>query len=150
MQTFLRHLPTAARYLLGLIFVVFGLNGFLGFLPQPPVDGPAGAFLGALAATGYVFPVIKSIEILAGLMLLGGRLVPLALTLLAPIVVNIVLFHLVLAPANLALVGFILAAELYLAWSYRDRFRGLLTVAAKPRVAAAAPRAVPAPARTAA
>ena len=90
--------PTAARIFLGLIFFVFGLNGFLQFMPQPPQPEAAGAFIGALAATGYMFPLIKGTEVVAGLLLLSGRFVPLALTLLAPIIVNIALFHTVLAP----------------------------------------------------
>src|SRR5262245_14008901 len=94
-------LPLAARVVLGLIFTVFGLNGFLHFLPQPPSTPAAMAFGGALAATGYMFPLIKGTEVLAGVLLLSGRYVPLALTLLAPVVVNIVAFHLFLAPAGL-------------------------------------------------
>ncbi|MCA9535998.1 MAG: DoxX family protein, partial [Myxococcales bacterium] len=77
-------LPTAARLFLGLAFTVFGLNGFLHFLPMPPMSGEPAAFMGALAATGYMFPLIKGTEVVAGLLLLGNRLVPLALTLLAP------------------------------------------------------------------
>jgi uncharacterized membrane protein YphA (DoxX/SURF4 family) len=104
-------LPTAARLLLGLVFFVFGLNGFLQFLPQPPLPAPAGAFMGALAATGYMFPLIKGTEVAAGLLLLGGRFVPLALVLLAPVIVNIPLFHVVLAPANMFLLFMLLALE---------------------------------------
>jgi uncharacterized membrane protein YphA (DoxX/SURF4 family) len=122
-------IPTVARLLLGTIFFVFGLNGFLGFLPQPPVSAPGGAFLGALAATGYMFPLIKGIEVIAGALLLGNRYVPLALTLLAPIVVNIFAFHLFLSP-GLALPTVVLALELYLAFSYRDAFRGVLSAQA--------------------
>jgi uncharacterized membrane protein YphA (DoxX/SURF4 family) len=83
MTALTHHLPTAARLLLGGIFFVFGLNGFLGFLPQPPLSDAGGAFLGALAATGYMFPLIKGTEVVAGLLLLGNRFVPLAITLLA-------------------------------------------------------------------
>jgi uncharacterized membrane protein YphA (DoxX/SURF4 family) len=128
-------LPTAARILLGLVFLVFGLNGFLQFLPQPPLPEPAGAFMGALAATGYMFPLIKGTEVVAGLMLLGGRFVPLALVLLAPVVVNIVAFHVVLAPANMGLVALVLALEIYLAWAYRGAFAGVLKAHAQPAVA---------------
>ncbi|GAB4543736.1 MAG: hypothetical protein Tsb0020_55410 [Haliangiales bacterium] len=148
MQTALRKLPTIARFLFGTIFFVFGLNGFLGFIPQPPIEGEAGAFLGALAATGYIFPVVKAIEVIAGLMLLTGRLVPLALTLLAPIVVNIVLFHTVLTPPN-PVTFLVLALEVYLAWAYRDAFSGVLQVSAQPRVGADE-RAVPGLSRSAA
>ena len=133
-----RHIPTVARILLGLVFFVFGLNGFLNFLPAPPLEGPAGAFMGALAATGYMFPLIKGTEVVAGAMLLAGRFVPLALTLLAPILVNIVAFHAVLAPSGMGMQVVIVALELYLAWAYRDSFRGVLAANARPAQADAA------------
>jgi uncharacterized membrane protein YphA (DoxX/SURF4 family) len=122
-----KHLPAAARLLLGLIFTVFGLNFFLHFLPTPPPPSPrAAAFGGALFASGYLFPLLKVTEIVAGLLLLTGRFVPLALTLLAPIVVNILGFHLFLAHAGLPLPLVVLAAELYLAWCYRAAFAPML------------------------
>lgn len=120
-----KYVPTASRLGLGFVFTVFGLNGFLGFLPQPEMPGEAGAFLGALAATGYMFPLIKGTEVVAGLLLLSNRYVPLALTLLAPITVNILLFHSLLAPA-LALPLLLIVAQLYLAWVNRASFQGLL------------------------
>ncbi|AKT40515.1 hypothetical protein [Chondromyces crocatus] len=130
-----RHAPTAARILLGLIFFVFGLNGFLNFLPpQPPPPEAAGAFLGGLASAGYMFPLIKGTEVLAGLALLGNRFVPLALTLLAPVIVNIAAFHVFLAPGY-AMVVALLGLELFLAWSYRDSFRGVLAAKAVPSAA---------------
>jgi hypothetical protein len=119
------YLRTGARLALGLMFTIFGLNGFLGFIPTPPHPGEAGAFLGALAATGYMFPLIKGTELLAGVLLLAGRAVPFALTLLAPIVVNIVAFHLVLEPASSALALVALALGLYLAWTERAVFAPL-------------------------
>ncbi len=138
-----RHLPTAIRLLTGLIFVVFGLNGFLGFLPMPPLPEGAGAFMGALAATGYMFPLIKGTEIVAGLMLLSGRLVPLALVLLAPVIVNIVLFHFILAPPN-PMTFFLIFAELFLAYAYREAFKGVLNPNAKPAASAESAAAAPA------
>jgi len=124
-------LPAVTRVALGLVFLVFGLNGFLGFLPQPPMPAGAGAFVGGLAGAGYFFPLLKATEIVAGALLLSNRFVPLALTILAPIVVNIAAFHLALAPAP-AMVAFLLAAELYLAWAYRAAFRGVLTARTAP------------------
>jgi hypothetical protein len=115
----------AARIALGLIFTVFGLNGFLGFLPMPPPEGQAGAFMGALAQTGYMFPLIKGTELIAGALLLLGRVPALALLLLAPIVVNIVLFHAILAPAGLLLGLLTLALGAYLAWQYWPRFSAI-------------------------
>lgn len=131
MNRVIHHLPTAARVLLGLTFVVFGLNGFFQFLPQPPMPDSAGAFVGALVASGYFFPMLKSLEVAAGLALLSGRFVPLALTVLAPVVVNIALFHIFLAPAA-PMVVFLLATEIYLAWAYRGSFRAVLEPRAEP------------------
>lgn len=127
---------TGARILLGLIFFVFGLNGFLGFMPQPPQPPEAGAFLGALAATGYMFPLIKGTEVLAGALLLGNAFVPLALLLLAPIVVNIVAFHLALAPGGMAMVVALVALMAFLAWRYRAAWRGVLARGARPEAVA--------------
>jgi uncharacterized membrane protein YphA (DoxX/SURF4 family) len=129
MNAIVRRLPTAARLgarmILGLVFVVFGLNGFLQFLPQPPLPAPALAFVGALGASGYFFPLLKVVEIGAGLLLLAGVFVPFALTLLAPVIVNIVAFHLFLDRSGLAIVGLVLAAEVYLAFVHRAAFAPL-------------------------
>lgn len=113
---------TAARLALGAVFTVFGLNGFLHFIPQPPPSGLAAVFLGGLAASGYMFPLIKATEVVVGLLLLSNRFVPLALTILAPIVVNIVAFHLFLAPTGLAVPIVVTALGVYLAWTERRVF----------------------------
>jgi len=126
MDTIRNRFPTVARIFLGLVFTVFGLNFFLHFLPMPPAPPRAAAFAGALFASGYLFPLLKSIEVVAGVLLLSGRLVPLALAVLAPIVVNIVGFHLFLAPGGLPIPLAVLAAELYLAWTYREAFAPML------------------------
>ena len=118
--------PRPPACLLGLVFTVFGLNFFLHFLPTPPPPPRAGAFAGALFASGYLFPLLKTTEVVAGLLLLGGRFVPLALAVLAPIVINIVGFHLFLAPSGIALPLVVLALELYLAWTYRAAFAPML------------------------
>lgn len=125
MNTLKAKLPLVARIFLGLVFTVFGLNGFLQFMPMPELPPAGGAFLGALVQTGYMFPLIKGTEVVAGLLLLFGRFVPLALTLLAPVTVNILLFHLVLAPPP-AMPLLIIAAQLYLAYSYRQVFAPML------------------------
>jgi uncharacterized membrane protein YphA (DoxX/SURF4 family) len=122
----------AARILLGLVFTVFGLNGFLHFLPQPPMSGPPAEFAGALFATGYMFPLIKGTEVVSGLLLLSGRFIPLALTLLAPVIVNIVAFHAFLAPSGLAIPLLVVALEVFLAWSYRGVFRPMLRARVEP------------------
>jgi uncharacterized membrane protein YphA (DoxX/SURF4 family) len=132
-----RKLPVVARVLLGAVFLVFGLNGFLHFLPQPPAPARAMAFAGALGASGYFFPLLKATEVVAGALLLLG-FVPIALTLLAPIIVNIVAFHLFLAPGNYAVVGLVLAAEIYLAVVHWSAFAPLFARAAARRGAAKA------------
>ncbi len=126
MRTFHKAVPTAARLFLGLVFTVFGLNFFLHFLPMPPAPPRAAAFAGALFTSGYLFPMLKSIEVAAGLLLLSGLLVPLALAVLAPIIVNIIGFHLFLEPSGLPIPLAVLAAELYLAWTYRAAFAPML------------------------
>ncbi len=113
-----------SRYLLGLIFFVFGLNGFLHFIPMRPPTGTAGTFLGALSSPPYL-AVIMAFQLIAGLLLLAGQFVPLGLAILAPIILNILLFHLSLAPSGipLALVTAILWMLTYV--SYRANFAGL-------------------------
>jgi hypothetical protein len=125
MSTLTSKLPAAVRILFGLTFFVFGLNGFLHFLPQPPMPAAAGGFLGGLFSAPYFLPLLKGTEVIAGILLLSNRFVPLALTVLAPIVVNIVAFHVFLAPSP-AMVAFLLGAQIYLAWVYRGAFRGVL------------------------
>ena len=123
--------PLAARVLLGLPMVVFGLNGFLQFIPMDPMSGAAGAFMGGLAAAPYFFPLLKTTEIVAGLLLLSGRFVPLALLLLAPILVNILAFHAFLAGGAGMSIGLVALAG-YLAYAYRDAYRGVLSAKAQP------------------
>src|SRR6202790_1595200 len=91
-----------ARILLGLIFLVFGLNGFLHFIPMPPPTGLAGQFFAAIFVSHY-WVVIFGVQVLGGLLLLANRFVPLALVLLGPVIVNIFFFHALMAPAGLPL-----------------------------------------------
>ena len=126
-----------AHAILGLIFTVFGLNGLLmaltgsGFIPMPEMPEKAGSFMGAMAATGYFLPVLKLVEIVGGVLLLVRRFVPLALVLLAPVIVQIVLFHLFLEPSGLPMGLILVALGGYLGFvRYRDSFRGVL--ASKP------------------
>ncbi len=135
-MNFQRHLATASRLGLGLVFTVFGLNFFLHFLPQPPAPPAAHAFAGALFASGYVFPVIKTIEVVAGVLLLARVAVPFALVVLAPIIVNIVAFHALLAPTGVPLALFVLALELHLAWVNRASFAPLFARATQASPAA--------------
>jgi hypothetical protein len=115
-----------ARVLLGLMFVFFGLNGFLNFLPAPPLTGVPGAFLGALITSHYVF-LVCAVQLLAGLMLLLNQFLPLGLALLAPVIANIVTYHLTMqrSAAQLAILATILWA--FLAWKFRAYFAPLAT-----------------------
>ncbi len=117
----------AAQALLGLVFFVFGLNGFFEFLPMPEMGAEAGAYMGGLAATGYFFPVLKTVEVVSGLLLLLRLFSPLALVLLAPIVVQILLFHVYLDPAGLPMAIVITLLAAYLGFVvYRDAFITIL------------------------
>lgn len=131
---------TAVRLALGAIFTVFGLNGFLHFIPAPPPSGLAAVFVGGLGASGYFFPLLKGTEVIAGLLLLSNRFVPLALTVLAPIVVNIVAFHAFLAPAGMALPIAITALGVYLAYTERAVFAPILQAKSSEPVPASNPR----------
>ena len=114
-----------ARILLGLLFSVFGLNGFLHFLPAAMPAGLAGQYIGALFQSHFLV-VVFLLELIPGVLLLLNRYVPLALTLLAPIIVNIVLYHVFMDPAGLPLA--IIASILWIlaAWSVRIAFVGLI------------------------
>lgn len=116
-----------ARVLLGLIFVVFGVNIFLNFIPMPPPDAstPAGAFTIALYSTGYLH-AIKIFEIVGGLLLLSGRFIPLGLTLLGPVIVNILFCDIFLTKAFNPVGALVAVLALFLLWVYRGAFAGLV------------------------
>ncbi len=132
--SFTRHLPTVARILLGLPLFVFGLNGFLNFIPPPATPLPAGAmaFAGALVNTGYMMQLIGATHLIVGVLLLTNRFVPLALALLAPFIVNSLAFHFFLERSGLPMAAVFLAFELYLAWSYRRAFAPMLAARVAP------------------
>ena len=121
-----------ARIVLGLTFVVFALNYFVPFLPQPKQELSPGAlaFVGGFVGGGFM-TLVKALELAAGLALLSNRFVPLALAVLAPIIVGIVAFHALLVP-GLAIPSVVLVLELYLAWAYRDAFAPMLRVKVAP------------------
>lgn len=111
-----------ARVLLGLVFAVFGSNAFLHFIPMPPMQGQAGAFIGALASSGYIY-VIALLQVVGGLCLLvGSRLAAPGLILLGPVIVNIMLYHIFLDPSGLPLAIVISILALFLLWVYRYKF----------------------------
>ena len=89
-----------ARYLLGLMFLVFGLNGFLHFLPQPPATGLALQYFTVLSVS-HIMAAVFLIQLIGGALLLANRFVPMALVLLGPVIVNILLYHLLIAPAGI-------------------------------------------------
>jgi hypothetical protein len=113
-----------ARYLAGVIFLVFGLNGFLHFLPLPLPDGVAGQFMGALFVSHY-FALISAFQVIAAALLLANRYVPLALAILAPVIVNILLFHALMAPGGLPLAVFVAALWVLIFVDERTAFAGL-------------------------
>ncbi len=131
-KSFTRHLPAVARVLMGLVFLVFGLNGFLNFIPQPstPMPEKSVAFIGALMKTGYMIPLISGTQLIVGVLLLLNRFVPLALALIAPVIVNIIAFHMFLAPSGAVLAVVVLVLEIYLAWVYRNAYRPMLAMRA--------------------
>ena len=117
-----------------LLFVPDGkakAEGVIRTAPEVP-EGAAQGYLGGLAGTGYFFPVLKITETVSGAMLLAGMFVPLALILLAPVVVQINLYHLFLDPAGIVLALVILALQLFLAWAYRGSWKGVLDRSARP------------------
>jgi putative oxidoreductase len=116
-----------ARYLLGFIFLVFGLNGFLHFIPMPPPSGVAGDFMIALFESHYLV-IIFLLQLIPAVLLLVNRFVPLALTLLAPVIVNIICFHALMAPAGLPMAFFVAVLWGVVAYGVRSAFAGLLQV----------------------
>ncbi|QDU65033.1 DoxX family membrane protein [Engelhardtia mirabilis] len=124
----MKKLALIARVLVGLVFVVFGANYFLGFLPLPEGTEASRAFGAALARTDYMWPLIKVTEIAAGLMVLTGIWVPLGLVLLAPIVVNIAFYNVLLDPAGMPMGIALVVLMLLLAMAYRESFRGLFRI----------------------
>lgn len=122
-----RRLPAVSRSLLGFIFVFAGVNGFLNFVPPMPMPKGAAAFALALFQSGYIMQLIAGTQLLAGALLLVNRYVPLALALLAPVIVNIVAFHAFLLPSGLVMAAIVFTLEVHLAITYRAVYRSMLT-----------------------
>lgn len=115
-----------SRYFLGLVFFVFGLNGFLQFLPAPPLGAEAMAFFGALMSSKLII-VVKALEVLGGLALLSGFFVPAALIFLAPITFNIFWFHLMLAPSGMFLQVLMLILNAFLIYGNKAKYGSLFS-----------------------
>jgi hypothetical protein len=113
-----------AQYLAGVIFLVMGLNGFLNFIPLPAPEGIASQFMGALYVSHYLW-VIFAFQVIAGVLLLINRYVPLAVAVLAPVIVNILTFHVSMAPSGLPLALFVALLWTLIFVDVRTAFSGL-------------------------
>ena len=115
-----------ARILLALPFLIYGLNDFFHFLPMPPIPGDAGVLVGILYTHGWLI-FHGLLYVIAGVLLLVGRYVPVALVILGPIIVNILVFHLTLLPSGIG-PGLVCAVfEIFLIYAYWPAFRGIFT-----------------------
>jgi hypothetical protein len=123
---------TIARYLLGLIFLTFGLNGFLHFIPMQPPAGVAGQFFGALFVSRY-YVAIFVMQLVPAVLLLANRYVPLALTILAAVIFNILCFHILMAPGGLPLALFVAVLWVGVFVDVRSAFSGLFQSRLQPR-----------------
>src|ERR1700741_210411 len=121
-----------ARYLAGVIFLVMGLNGFLNFIPLPPPGGIAGQVMSALYVSHYLW-VIFAFQVIGGLLLLVNRYVPLAVAVLAPVIVNILTFHVLMAPSGLPLALFVALLWAAIFTEVRPAFSGLFQSRWQPR-----------------
>jgi uncharacterized membrane protein YphA (DoxX/SURF4 family) len=115
----------ALRIVLGLILIIFGANKFIGFMPSPELPEAAGNFMGALAKTGYMFPLMGAIEVIVGLLLILNKWVPFALILLAPLAVNMIVFHLKLAPAGIGPAALVTILGIVLIYANWDKYKAL-------------------------
>ena len=114
-----------ARIILGIVLIIFGLNKFLNFMSMPPMEGDAATFMGGLRVSGYMFPLLGIIEILVGVLLILNKAVPFALILLAPLAVNMVLFHVAMAPAGILPAAIVFVLNAYLMYTDWDKFKDL-------------------------
>lgn len=115
------------RTLMGLLFLFGSLAYFFNLVTPPPMEGAILKYNEGLAASGYFFPLLKITELVCAIMLLTGRFVPLALVILSPIIVNIFMVHLFLDRSGLPVAIFLVVANIFLAYCYRDAFKHLLT-----------------------
>ena len=128
----MKTISAIARYLAGAIFLVFGLNGFLHFIPLPPPTGVAGQFMGALFVSHYL-TLIFGLQVIAAALLLANRYVPLALAVLAPVIVNILCFHALMAPSGLPLALFVAILWALIFVDVRSAFAGLFQARLQPQ-----------------
>jgi len=114
-----------SRILLGLILLILGANGFLNFLPYPELNPEAGAFMGAIASTKIIFPLLGIIEIIFGILLMAKKAVPFALIVVFPILVNAMIFHVSLDPQNMLFAAICFILNLFLIYHYWDNYKAL-------------------------
>lgn len=115
------------RTLMGLLFLLASALYFLDLVPTPELQGKMKTFNEGLAASGYFLPLLKGTELVCAVALISGRFVPLALVVLSPIIINIFLVHLFLDQAGMPVAVFLVLANIFLAYCYRESFSGLLT-----------------------
>ncbi len=113
------------RILLGLVLVVFGANKFLDFMPHMEMPQPAGDFMGAMMATGYMLKLVGATEVIVGLLLILNKWTPFALVVLAPISVNMVLFHLFLAPTGIGPAAIVTVINILLIYDNWNKYKSL-------------------------
>lgn len=113
------------RVLMGLLFLFASITYFLKLFPPPEMEGNFKLFFEGMQASGYLLPLVKVTELICGIAFVTGRFVPLATVLIAPIIINILMVHILLAPAGLPTAIFLVAANLFLALNYRKSYRGL-------------------------
>ena len=113
------------QIILGLVLIIFGANKFIGFMPAPDLPEAAANFMGALSKTGYLFYLIGAVEVVSGLLLVFNKWIGFALILLAPVTVNMVLFHLFLAPAGIGPAALVFILNTFLIYKYWDQYKSL-------------------------
>ena len=121
---------TIARVILGLPFLIFGINYFFPFAPHPQLHGAAIDYMTGLTKTGYFWPILRSLEILIGVALISGKFVPLALAILAPINIQILVFHLALEPQNIPMAVIMSILHGFLIYRYWNYYRRIFTLKA--------------------
>jgi putative oxidoreductase len=120
-----------ARFLLGFLYLVFGLDYFLHFIPYQPLHiGKPGALVAGLKGTGYIYPMMKIIQIMGGLSLLLNRYAPFSAVVLFPISLNVLLFHTILVPSGWLMGVTLMVPNVFLGYAYRKYYQGMFT--AKP------------------
>jgi len=115
------------RTLMGLLFIFGSVVFFFNLFTPPPMEGALKSFNEGLAASGYFFTLLKATELVCGILLVSGRFVPLALVILASIIINILMVHIFLDRTGLPVAIFLILSEIFLAYYYRKAFAPLLT-----------------------